>query len=328
MSKYLNCTKMILRSIDDMAKKMTKAKEIREKKAIRDKRIGSIGGTIYGRGIIRDIGTVRGIGRINSANMALLLLLALSIAILSLGAFGRVGTPAAAASKEDPDAPIIIASTSWTAAIASAATGCKVDYIASGDLRHPPEYDFRVSDIKRVVEADYIIWAGYEGFIKELIDAADIPESKLILISTDNVPGKLIQETGRLARILGTEPAQRRWEQEYKNRVNDILLAAKRAYVPGQNAVVQSFLKTFAEWLGYNVVGTFGGGEEMTPVKLAELVKLSPDIVIDNWHNSLGEPIAAALGCRYALLINFPGKDRTISLIDVLKYNARELGII
>ncbi len=276
---------------------------------------------------IKRQGFARSRGFLNQALLLFLIFFSFAV-IMSAAAFGNAGNSLAAAGGVEPKTPKIIASTTWTAAMASAATGYKVDYIASGDLRHPPEYDFKVSDIKKAVEADYIIWAGYEGFIKKLIDAAGIPESKVIQISTDNIPEKLIQETERLARIFETEQAQKRWELEYKKAVNEVLLSAKKAGVSKQKAVVQSFLTAFAEWLGYEVIGTFGIGNEMTPVKLAELVKLSPDIVIDNWHNPKGEPVAAALGCRYAVLINFPGKDGTVSLIDVLRYNARQLGIL
>src|SRR5690606_11247868 len=61
------------------------------------------------------------------------------------------------------DGPTVLASTAWTGAIAEAAGAAKVDILASFELRHPPERDFRPGDITRALAADVLLWAGYEG---------------------------------------------------------------------------------------------------------------------------------------------------------------------
>ncbi|MGI6083363.1 MAG: ABC transporter substrate-binding protein [Limnochordia bacterium] len=220
-----------------------------------------------------------------------------------------------------------MASTSWVGAMAEAAGARDVTVLAPLELRHPPEYDFRPSDVQRTMSADYLIYAGYEQFVTKLQAAVGIPQHKLVQVTTTNIPTTLKQETRKLAALLGTQQEQQMWEKEYDAAVADVLAMAAETGLVGKRAVVHTFLTEFAEWLGLKVIGTFGGGEEVTPVKMASLVQLSPDIVVDNWHNEQGSGIAMAAGAPRAVLINFPGHGGTQSLIDVLMYNARQLGI-
>jgi zinc transport system substrate-binding protein len=224
-------------------------------------------------------------------------------------------------------APQVVASTSWVGAIAEAAGASDVTVLAPLDLRHPPEYDFKPSDIQRVLSADYIIYAGYEGFIGKIRQMAAIPDAKMLQVTTVSIPQTLLEETRKLAKVFGTEEQQQAWEREYNQVVADVLARAAKAGVPGKRAVVHAFLAEYAEWLGFDVIGTFGGGVELTPVRMAQLVTMKPDLIIDNWHNEQGAGIAQAAGVRRAVLINFPGHAGTRSLMDVLLYNASQLGL-
>ena len=69
---------------------------------------------------------------------------------------------------------------------------------------------------------------------------------------------------------------------------------------------------------------TFGPAE-LTPGKVAEVVSLDPEIIIDNWHSSQGEPLKE--GREYVALINFPGAFNTSDLLDVLRHNGELLNI-
>ncbi|MEK5232113.1 hypothetical protein MHB42_10105 [Lysinibacillus sp. FSL K6-0232] len=61
----------------------------------------------------------------------------------------------------------VVASTSLTAMIAKAAGAKNVTYIAPLELRHPPEYDYRPSDLSKITDS-YIIYLGYEPFMKKI----------------------------------------------------------------------------------------------------------------------------------------------------------------
>lgn len=222
--------------------------------------------------------------------------------------------------------PTVLASTAWTGAIAQAAGAERVDILASFELRHPPERDFRPSDITRALSADILLWAGYEGFMNQLVAAAGIPSERSITIRTENTPEHLVQLTRELARSWGTEARQAEWEAAFLKVIARIEQAAADQDVSTKRVVVVGHLAAFANWLGYDVVGTFGF-EEMTPTLLHNLQQLQPDLIIDVWHNPTAEALALATGAPYALLINFPGHAGTRTLIDVFEYNASQLSL-
>lgn len=221
----------------------------------------------------------------------------------------------------------VVASTSWVGAIATAAGASDVDVLAPLDLRHPPEYDFKPGDVKRAIDCNYIVHAGYEAFIKKIVATAGIPDSKVLLVFTDNLPDVLKAETRKLATVFGTLDKQKQWERSLDKAVAEIFDRAADKKLAGKRVVVHKFLAKYAEFMGFKVVGTFGGGEELTPVKMAELISLKPDMIIDNWHNPMGVGIADATRVHRAILINFPGHGGTSTIIDVLKYNAKQLGL-
>ncbi len=220
----------------------------------------------------------------------------------------------------------VVASTSWVGAIAEAAGARNVTVLAPIELRHPPEYDFRPVDIQRAVQADLILWGGYEGFIRNLVTAAKIPDDKVIRVVTNNAPPVLAESAASLAAILGTTEQFREWEKELQALAEEIQTAAAAQNVSEKKVIVQAHQQRFAEWVGYNVVGVFGPAE-LTPVRLAEILKMEPEAIIDNWHSAQGEPIKGT-GRTYHSLINFPGPAQTVSILDVIRYNAKQLGLL
>lgn len=249
------------------------------------------------------------------------LILALLVFVLAVGMTGAWAAGLAEA------APKVVASTGWTAAIAEAAGAEVIAVLAPLEMRHPPERDFRPSDIAYAVEADYIVWAGYERFVRQLIQAAEIPEDRLVAVYTVNEPGRLVEETRAAAERWGTRDRQRQWEEEFLAAVGRLKERAAQQGVNRVKVVASDHVKVFMEWLGYDVVATFGF-EELTPARLHELQSLNPDLVADVWHNPGGEAVAEATGARYVSLINFPGRDGTRTLLDVFEYNARLLGLL
>lgn len=233
---------------------------------------------------------------------------------------GSAGSRAFAAVK-------VVASTSWVAAIAEAAGADQVDVLAPLDLKHPPEYDFRPSDLQRIAQADYVLWAGYEPFMRKIQSVVALPESRFLQVFTDNVPVTLKEQARKLAAVWATQDKETKWEESFDAAMAEILRQAKANGLIGKRAVVQAFLVKYAQWMGLQVVGTFGGGEELTPAKAAELLQKRPEIVVDNWHNAQGAGLAAEAKVPYALLLNFPGHAGTRTLIDVLRYNAKQFGL-
>lgn len=220
----------------------------------------------------------------------------------------------------------VVASTSWVAAMARAAGAREVTVLAPVELKHPPEYDFRPGDIIAATQAQWIVWAGYEGFIKNLISAAEIPQTKVISTTTNNAPPVVREAVRKLAQQLGTLDSYQTWEQELSALEAQLVAGMKRAGTSGSKAAVQFHHQALARWLGYQVVYVFGPGE-LTMTQLQEIEALQPVIVIDNWHMAQGEPLKND-GRSYVQLLNFPGAYGTESILEVLRYNAKLLGIL
>ncbi len=217
----------------------------------------------------------------------------------------------------------LVASTAWVGAMAEAAGAEDLRVLAPAELRHPPEYDFAPRDVGFAAEADLLIWAGYEDFMENLFEAADISDDRTLLIRTSNVPPLMAEAVETIAVELGTEDQFRRWKSELDQLADELLSAADAAGVADTPVAVHFHQRGFAEWLGFEVVAEFGPAE-MTPGELASILAEGPELIIDNWHIPHGQPLRGG-GRRYTTLINFPGSHGTASLFDVLRYNAEQL---
>ncbi len=215
----------------------------------------------------------------------------------------------------------VVASTSWVAAFARAAGATDIVTIAPMELRHPPEYELKPSDLKAVAGARFLAYSGYERFAARLAETAGSEGLAIAKVYTDNIPSTFKAEARKLAVLFGTLPAFEAWAAGF-----DASTAAMRERVltafPERRVVAHKYLKTYAEWLGFEVVGTFGPGES-SPALLLELVKARPVLVIDNYHNPSGAAVVEALRIPLVTLINFPGKDGSKTIEDVFAHNER-----
>jgi zinc transport system substrate-binding protein len=223
--------------------------------------------------------------------------------------------------------PKIMATTSWTAAFVRAA-GYEdaIHVLAPYELRHPPEYELKPSDIAAVSEAEIIVFAGYEGMVSRIKEAVENTEAQMVRITTDYSLPVLEESISKLGDVLGTEAAAGKNVAELR----DFYSSWKEEIAGGGDAAAEVichfFQRPLAEELGFTVIGVFGPA----PLEASELNKLAgnePDFIIDNWHNDVGKPLLEVMpDVPAAVLINFPGHAGTERLIDVLKYNRKELG--
>ena len=228
-----------------------------------------------------------------------------------------------AAVAQVPAGPRVVASTSWIAAFARAAGATDVVTIAPLELRHPPEYELKPSDLMAVHGARFLLYSGYERFAARLAETAGAEGLEVIQVYTDNLPSKFKEEARKLALRFGTMASYEAWERSFDLQAAAMRSAVAAAY-PDRRAAVHKYLRTFAEWLGFEVVGTFGPGEP-APAVLLELSRTKPALVIDNYHNPSGKAVARATGAPIVELINFPGKDGTLTIEDVFARNERAL---
>ena len=249
--------------------------------------------------------------------MKFLIYVLLSLSFFTISLFG---TPAF---EETPD---VIATTSWTAAFALAAGADDVHVLAPYALRHPAEYELKPSDIALISDAGYIIYAGYEVMAGKIQESIDQNGPELIHIATDYSMATIRQSVMKIARILGTtDKAQRNIEQ-----IETFIGEWRQELVPfeltDRAVIAHVFQKPLLDELGARIAGVFGPA----PVEARQIAELSDKdaaLVVDNWHNDVGKPLRNTMkDVPQVIFLNFPGEEDTRTLIDVLKFNRRELG--
>jgi zinc transport system substrate-binding protein len=219
----------------------------------------------------------------------------------------------------------VVATNSWTAALAAAAGATNVATLAPSSLRHPAEYELAPSDVAALHGADLIISTGFEVMAKRLAEAAGSQRIKVLQIDADYSLHTMRSSLMAIAAITGTN-AQARANAD---RLEALIAAWKEElrekHLLGAPVLVHAFQLPLIEELDFTVKGVFGPG----PLEAAQIARLSTQdaaFIIDNWHNEVGSPLRETLpNARYASLINFPGPDGTVSLLDVLADNRKRL---
>ncbi|MDR0710668.1 MAG: metal ABC transporter substrate-binding protein [Spirochaetaceae bacterium] len=215
---------------------------------------------------------------------------------------------------------VIIASTSWAAALARCGGAQNIRVLAPADLRHPPEYELKPSDLNAASKASLIIYSGWEMFAKKLAETAGSAGVRILQIELTNDPVEVKGEAKRIAELLGTTEKYDTWAAGFDACLEDIRSSIFEAYA-GKRIVVNRMQTPFVKWLGLEITGEYGPAEP-SPALILELVNTKPAIVIDNYHSPSGMPIAEAAHVPYIELINFPGKGGTETIEDVFLHNA------
>ena len=144
-------------------------------------------------------------------------------------------------------------------------------------------------------------------------------------IQTVNTPKVIRESVQKLARLFGTETEAEKNIQGIEQFYADWRKEVKESGLVGASVVCHTFLAPIAQELGLNIVGTYGPAP-LEAVKIAELAGKNPRFILDNWHTDAGKPLIRSLpGTPVVSFINFPGKDGTKSLLDVLTYNREQL---
>ena len=228
----------------------------------------------------------------------------------------------------------VLATNSWTAAfvrMAGAETvGCSIEQLAPADMVHPPEYELIPSDVKRVRDADFLVFAGYEVLMKTVFDSFKKPEEQMVKITTGYAPSVVEKSVLCIAEKLGTLSTAERNLAEYNSEIAAARNKLKAAGLYGAPVLVHFHQKPLAQTLGFEILGVFGP-QPLEVHQIAELGRMKPALIIDNAHNPTSAPLEEIIGMEAVELINFPGfpnKDGTVSpnsLTKVMKTNIERL---
>lgn len=213
-----------------------------------------------------------------------------------------------------------VASTSWTAAFMDIAGIDNVEIIAPASLRHPPEYEVTVSDIQKITDSKYFVFAGFERMMKTLGDAAK-DDSKMIKIKCDNSIETVSSEVQKLAEIFGTQKECEKRLAEYKDIIEKTKKRLEKAGLSDAKVFCNKNQIYLAKDLGLEVVQIFGPGE-VTSEQIAFAKTNDFAFIIDNVHNPVGAPLSeVAPDAKYIVWRNFPEKVERGALKNVISAN-------
>lgn len=223
-------------------------------------------------------------------------------------------------------APRVIATTGWTAAFASLAGAEDVTVLAPYDMKHPPEYELSLAELQQVAQADFIVFAGYEAMMQRIKEAlGDQSRARLIQIKTVNSYPVIAESVLRIAEALGTEERARENLAEVKGFLTEWKEELASSGASELTGAVHFHQQGPAKWLGLRADLIFGPPSPSL-AQIREVLSLKPALVIDNLHNPVAAPfLEQNPPPRTVRWINFPGTAGTVSLLDVLRYNRREL---
>lgn len=219
----------------------------------------------------------------------------------------------------------VVATTEWTAAFCRAAGLDDIRVLAPSTLQHPPDYELRPSDIPALMEADLIVYGGYEGMMERIRSHVAGSDTLMLQIVTAYAPPVIETSVRAIAEAAGTQDAAAANLNVIRDAYGEARRITAEAGLTGTKAVVHQFQLPFARGAGLEVAAEFGPAPP-GPKLIAEAAGSGAGLVLDNRHNPVSAPLAEVLpGARGVSLINFPGTGGTLTLADVIIYNARVL---
>lgn len=218
--------------------------------------------------------------------------------------------------------PVVVATSTWEAALAKAAGAKNVRYIVPASIRHAPDYDLKPSDLTAVAGADYVLYASFEPWAEKIKEAAG-SRGKLIQVNLDNTPAAAKAEVTKLGKEFGTERAAAKWKSTFTTEWASLAKQVKATWPGGKAPAVasQKFTTWAAELAGAKVVGTYGP-EAVTPAQLSALSAKKPAFVLDNENMSTGTVLPGSRA-EQLNVVNYPGKD--LDLLAVYRKAAGQL---
>ncbi len=224
----------------------------------------------------------------------------------------------------------VLATNSWTAAFARAAGVESISQLAPSNMLHPPEYELKASDVKKIREAALLIYAGYEVLMKTVFDSFDKDEGTMLKIVTSYNPKLVRRAVMTIGQKAGNPAKAAAFADAYDVRMAAAVSRLKDKGHYGKSVLVHFHQQALIRALGFNVLAVFGPAP-LTAGDLRALGKQAPDLIVDNGHNPMAGPIAEITGAPVIALVNFPGGSDEAgnpvpaTLDGVLSYNTDRL---
>jgi len=246
---------------------------------------------------------------------------------------------AAGCQREGGEAGIeVLTSTTMLETIVMEIGGDRVRVASLIPAEMPPEdFVLKPEHADEVARADLIILSGWEEWAPEIINAGEGPGN----VATTDMPGDLMlphlhldaadSVTEALVRIDPAGEVFYRYNRtDYRSRLGieaeDI--CASMVGIGGTRVICSDALADFLDWMGFDIIGTYGGPEDISRNESARLVEVGKKnavrLVVDdsNRGESAGKNIAGEIGAARVVLNRYPDRG---SYIDLLRSNANDL---
>ena len=202
----------------------------------------------------------------------------------------------------------------------------------------PAHFDIKPSNVYDVSEASLVLCHGFEPWLGGLISSSGNKDvKKAVLKGSWSTPDSAIQMVEKIKDALSeaspenaeyfNENADKTIE-EIRETAESIKKEADTLDVKNIDVICMKWQKEFVEWIGFNIVATYGPPENVSMKEINELTKKKALLVIDNLQSGtkLGSQIASEIGAYHVILTNFPDAvPGTGTLSEMMKYNADQL---
>lgn len=201
----------------------------------------------------------------------------------------------------------------------------------------PEEFVLNPEHVARAAEADLIVLSGWEEWAPEIVTAREGAPN----VAATDIIGDLIlpylhldaadSVTKALVRIDPAGEVFYRYNRtDYRSRlgVEAEDICASMFGLGGTRVICSDALADFLDWMGFDIIGTYGGRDEISRDESARLVEVGRKnevrLVVDDSHRGkdAGREIAAGIGAARVVLTRYPDRG---SYIDLLRSNADEI---
>jgi hypothetical protein len=216
----------------------------------------------------------------------------------------------------------VVATTLWTAEYVKMAGVEDVTVLAPLSLVHPSEYELQVFDLKQLQNADYLVYGGYEVMVPDLKKVLKNEKLNFLQIKTSYTFNEMEKNILKLAAHFGTTETAIANISSLKTVFDSCRYNVINSGYKDELVAVHFFQQQFAKELNLNIVAVFGPSP-LEAYQLIDLRKSGAVYVIDNFHNPISDPLCEILKAKKIVFLNFPGKENTNSIEDVVRYNTR-----
>ena len=202
----------------------------------------------------------------------------------------------------------------------------------------PAHFDMRPSNVYDVSEASLILYHGFEPWLDDLINSSGNRDVKKVLLKGSwSTPDSAIQKIEEIKNALSeVSPENAEYFDENADKTieniretaESIKKEAESIGVRNIDVICMEWQKEFVEWIGFNIVATYGPPEKVSMKDVNEITKKKAVLVIDNLQSGtkLGSQIASEIGAYHVILTNFPNAvPETETFSEMMEYNADHL---